>query len=111
VTAAAGCPPAAGGYPATCTRGDRGAQGGRSGYPGRPGYPVAGRGPGGVAAEHTCPACTVAVIPASTLMCRWCWPAVPRAQQAAVWRAWDSGRGLGSHAWLTAVHAAIGAVR
>jgi hypothetical protein len=60
---------------------------------------------------HTCPggACTEDV-PRNKLMCKGCWGKVPEPLQAAVYRAWDRGKGRGSAAHRAAIQAAIRSV-
>lgn len=61
---------------------------------------------------HGCPVpgCGLAVDD-DRLMCRADWYRVRRVLRAAVWAAWDGGRGAGSAAHLAAMRAAVGAAR
>jgi len=58
--------------------------------------------------DHRCPGpdCTQDV-PYDMLACSRHWYQVPKAIRAAVWRAWDRGKGAGSNAHTAAIHAAI----
>lgn len=60
---------------------------------------------------HLCPASRCAEqVPYGQLMCRGHWFMVPGPLRAAVFRAWDDGRGAGTAAHRAAMLAAIGAV-
>lgn len=61
---------------------------------------------------HRCPVqgCRVTDLPARLLLCTPHWHQVPPALQAAVWDAYDHGRGVGTLALLHAQAAAIAAI-
>jgi hypothetical protein len=75
--------------------------------------PSAGSGPGTPASDrrHPCPGPGCATrIDRHRLMCLRHWRMVPRPLQAAIWRAWNGGRGAGSPEHAEAILAAIDAV-
>jgi hypothetical protein len=70
-----------------------------------------GRGPAAEDGTHLCPArgCPLRV-PRNKLVCLTHWQMIPRTLRNELWRAWDSGRGVGTEAYTLAALAAIKAV-